>query len=288
MEPSNDTTHGDVSAPETLGRQMAHGAMWLVGLRLALRGLGLISTLVLARLLVPEDFGLVALAAVTAAFLEVACDFNFDYAIIRQQDSTQDDYDTAWTLNVIKAAIVALLLYVGAPHLADFFDDERLDVLFQLMALAALIQGFCSIRTIDFRKKLQFGKEFQFRVWGKLGSFAVLMVLAFHYRSYWALIIGILFGRVLLLFLSYTIAPYRPRFSLVAWKRLIDFSKWIMLNNLVTFARDRMDMIVIGKLAGAGPLGLYTVAHEIADLPTSELGETGQSGRLSRLRPSRR
>ncbi|MCB1833844.1 MAG: oligosaccharide flippase family protein, partial [Geminicoccaceae bacterium] len=100
------TEEGEIPAAEagggdtTLGRRMAAGAIWLVGLRLALRGLGLLSTLILARLLVPEDFGLVALAATSAAFLETAADFNFDLAIIRQNDSTRADYDTAWTLNL--------------------------------------------------------------------------------------------------------------------------------------------------------------------------------------------
>ncbi|MCB2010349.1 MAG: oligosaccharide flippase family protein, partial [Geminicoccaceae bacterium] len=130
------TEEGEIPAAEagagdtTLGRRMAAGAIWLVGLRLALRGLGLLSTLILARLLVPEDFGLVALAATSAAFLETAADFNFDLAIIRQNDSTRADYDTAWTLNLAKALLTAVALYTGAGWLAGFFEEPRLEALF--------------------------------------------------------------------------------------------------------------------------------------------------------------
>ena len=264
----------DMSPPgetESLGRRMAHGALWLIGLRMVLRGFGLISTLILARLLVPEDFGLVALASTAAAFLETASDFSFDLAIIRQRDSTRDDYDTAWTLNLIKSAIVAVLLYLGASWLAGFFADPRLEALFELMALAVLIQGCWSVRTVDFRKNLQLGLEFKFRVWARIATFVLVIALAFYWRSYWALIVAIVLSRFFLLILSYWLAPYRPRLSLRAWRRLIHFSKWLAVNNFLTFFRDRMDTIVIGKLAGAGPLGLYSVAHEIADLPTSEL-----------------
>ncbi|MEZ5848155.1 MAG: lipopolysaccharide biosynthesis protein [Geminicoccaceae bacterium] len=271
------TEEGEIPAAEagagdtTLGRRMAAGAIWLVGLRLALRGLGLLSTLILARLLVPEDFGLVALAATSAAFLETAADFNFDLAIIRQNDSTRADYDTAWTLNLAKALLTAVALYTGAGWLAGFFEEPRLEALFELMALAAFIQGFWSVRTIDFRKNLELEKEFRFRVWAKIISFFVVVALAFWWRSYWALIVSIVIGRIVLLVLSYRLAPYRPRLSLASWSRLIHFSKWLAVNNMMNFFRDRMDTMVIGKFAGAASLGLYSVAHEIADLPTSEL-----------------
>ncbi|MCB1971015.1 MAG: lipopolysaccharide biosynthesis protein [Geminicoccaceae bacterium] len=271
MNDQSDLSQGEGAAQLSLGRRMASGALWLVGLRLVLRGLGLLSTLILARLLVPEDFGLVALASTAAAFLETASDFNFDLAIIRQNDTTRDDYDTAWTLNLIKALVVATCLYFGAGWLAGFFDDPRLEVLFELMALAVVIQGFWSVRTIDFRKNLELEKEFRFRVWAKVASFVIVVALAFWWRSYWALIVNIVLGRAILLILSYWLAPYRPRLCLAAWGRLIHFSKWLALNNLFCFLRDRMDTIVIGKYAGAAPLGLYSVAHEIADLPTSEL-----------------
>ena len=271
MDHKADATAPSVRETVSLGRRIAQGALWMVGLRLALRGLGLISTLILARLLVPEDFGLVALASTAAAFIEAASDFSFDLAIIRQQDTTKDDYDTAWTLNLFKALFIALAIYSGSTWLADFFGDPRLDPLFQLMALAALIQGFWSVRTVDFRKNLELGLEFKYRVWAKVASFIVVLTLAFYWRSYWALIASIVIGRFVLLILSYWLAPYRPCFSLKAWKRLIHFSKWLAVNNLLSFARDRMDTVVIGKLAGAGPLGLYSIAHEIADLPTSEL-----------------
>ncbi|MEZ5824518.1 MAG: lipopolysaccharide biosynthesis protein [Geminicoccaceae bacterium] len=272
MSEDSDFPAGKAGAGEmSLGRRMATGALWLIGLRLALRGLGLLSTLILARLLVPEDFGLVALASTAAAFLETASDFNFDLAIIRQKDSSRADYDTAWTLNLMKGAVVAVGLYFGAGWLAGFFEDPRLEPLFELMALAAFIQGFWSIRTVDFRKNLELEKEFHFRVWAKVISFVTVVILAFWWRSYWALIVNIVFGRFVLLVLSYWLAPYRPKLSLEAWGRLIHFSKWLAVNNMLNFFRDRLDTMVIGKFAGAAPLGLYSVAHEIADLPTSEM-----------------
>ena len=163
MKTNVETTGMRDPGEPSLGRRMAAGALWLVGLRLVLRVLGLVSTLILARLLVPEDFGLVALATTFAAFLEAASDFNFDLAIIRQNDSTLADYDTAWTLNLLKATLIAALLFFSADVLAVFFEDERLGVLFELTALAALIQGFWSVRTVDFRKHMQLSKEFYFR-----------------------------------------------------------------------------------------------------------------------------
>lgn len=253
------------------GRRMAAGAAWMVGLRLAVRGIGLVSTLLLARLLTPEDFGLVALATTVAALLEIASEFNFDLALIRDRDAGRADYDTAFTLDILKGLLIGLLLLLLAAPAAAFFDDPRLEAVFWVLALASLVQGFWNIGIVDFRRNLEISREFTFQLWGKLAQFVVAIGLALLWHSYWALVLAILARRVVMLWLSFRMAPYRPRLSLARWQALVDFSKWILVNNLLTFVRERMDALIVGKLAGPAPLGLYAVAQEMADLPTTEI-----------------
>ncbi|MDX6749971.1 lipopolysaccharide biosynthesis protein [Geminicoccaceae bacterium 1502E] len=250
---------------------MAVGAAWMVGLRLAVRGLGLVSTLLLARLLTPEDFGLVALATTVAALLEIASEFNFDLALIRDQKAGRTDYDTAFTLDILKGLLIGLLLWLCAAPAAVFFEDPRLEAVFWVLAAASVVQGFWNIGIVEFRKNLEISREFSFQLRGKLAQFVVAIGLALLWHSYWALVVAILARRVVMLWLSFSMAPYRPRLSLARWHALVHFSKWILLNNLLTFVRERMDALIVGKLAGPAPLGLYAVAQEIADLPTSEL-----------------
>ena len=115
------------SGPEAagLGLQMARGAAWMVLLRLSIRAVGLVSTVVLARLLVPADFGLVAMATALSGALAAMSEFGFAVALIQNQTADRRYYDTAWTLGLIRGLLVAGALAACADPLATMFADQR-------------------------------------------------------------------------------------------------------------------------------------------------------------------
>ncbi len=243
----------------------------MVGLRLAMRALGLLSTLVLARLLTPEDFGLVALATSLAAVLEVAASLGVDEVLIARARLTRADYDTAWTLELLRGLAMAALLVLAAPALAAFFDEPRLEPLLWWVALAVLLECGVSAGTVDFRRQLDFAREFHWQFWPRLLGVITAISLAWMWRSYWALVAGILVRRAGMLVLSYGLSPYRPKLALTRARELFAVARWLLINNALTFFRDRIDTLVVGKFAGAGPLGLYELANELASLPTTEI-----------------
>lgn len=239
--------------------------------KLVERGIGLISTIILARLLVPGDFGLVALATAIIAIIELLGNFSFDIALIQRQDASRVHYDTAWTYKVIISTVSMVVLVLIAHSVAVFYSDLRLENIVYLLALSTFFQGFENIGVVAFRKELDFKKEFRYLIVKKLASFSVTVTLAVIYQSYWALVFGILSGNVFTVIISYLVHPYRPRLSLAAKKDLFNFSKWLFLNNIIFFLNNRSADFIIGKIAGAHTLGLFTVAYEISNLPTSEL-----------------
>ena len=250
---------------------MAAGAAWLVLFKLTERGIGFVSTLILARVLVPEDFGLVAMATSILAALELLGAFSFDMALIQNQHAVRHHYDTAWTFAVLFGILKAGALCVLAFPVANFFGEGRLPPLVFALAAYTLIEGFDNVGIVAFQKDLELHKEFRFGLLKKLVGFAVTVSLAFWLRSYWALMAGILSARLASLLLSYWLHPFRPRFSLAGAGDLFGFSKWLLLNNFLIFVNNRGTDFVIGKLAGARALGLYSVSYEIANLPTTEL-----------------
>jgi len=250
---------------------MATGAAWMVGLRFAMRLLGFVSTLLLARLLVPEDFGLVALATSIAAILEVAGDLGTDNALIARGGGDRKAYDTAWTLSLLRGLLTVLVLVGAAPWMSAFFAEPRLAELMVWVALFAMLQAAQNIGTVDFRLRLDFVREFHWQFWPKAASFVVALGCALIWRSYWALVAGILTRRLGMFVGSYLLSPYRPRLSLARWRELFAVSRWILADNALVFLRDRVDSLVIGKLAGAHALGLYELANELASLPTTEI-----------------
>lgn len=252
-------------------RAIAIGAVWMLLLRLAERSLGLISILVLARLLVPADFGLVAMAMSVIAFVELGNSFGFEVGLIQREHPTREHYDTAWTLQIIFGAGCALLTVALAYPTAWFYGDSRLPPVMLVLAAGWLVQSVENIGVVDFRRQMDFSREFIFLGVKRATGFAVTLTLAVTFRTYWALVAGMVAGRVVGVVLSYVLQPYRPRFSLAAYRDLFSFSGWLFVVNVLTFASNRSSHFIVGRLHGPIALGLYTVGSEIGLLPVTDL-----------------
>jgi len=250
---------------------MIFGAVWMMSVRLVDRGIGLASTIILARLLLPADFGIVAMAMGVVALLELFAAFGFDSALIQRADVDRSHYDTAWTFNVLFGGAVGLGLLALAWPAAAFYQQPPLAWVLCALAAAPLIQSCENIGLVAFRRDLNFRAEFLITACKRLLLFVITVWVAFAWRSYWALVIGIIVGRGLGVGLSYLVHPFRPRFSLARRQELLGFSKWVLGTNFISFALQRCPDVIIGRTLGASPLGLYTVGSEIASLPASEL-----------------
>lgn len=253
------------------GRQIAKGAAWMMGFKLLDKSVGLISTLVLARVLTPADFGLVAMAMAVVALLGLMGAFGFETALIQRQNTERSHYDTAWTFNVLFGVAIAIMLIVMAVPAATFYREPRLELMLPALALGALIGGLENIGTVAFRKELDFRKEFKFLLAKRLASFVVTISLALAFQSFWALIAGTVTGKLMAVFISYRLHPYRPRFTLAARGDLMHFSKWIFISNLIQFLHAKSTDFILGRTVGSHGLGVYNIASEIAAMPSTEL-----------------
>lgn len=250
---------------------MARGAALMVAFKMVERSIGFVSTLLLARLLAPADFGLVAMAMSVVALMELMGAFGFETAIIQRKNAERKHFDTAWTFGVIFSTSTAVLLLLLAVPAAQFYHEPRLALVLPALAIGALVQGFENIGTVAFRKEMDFAKEFRFLLSKKVISFTVTISLAFAFQSYWALVAGTVVGKCCSVLISYQVHPFRPRFSLAATKDLFHFSRWLFLSNLVIFLQNKSDSFILGRTVGAAELGLYKIASEIAVLPSTEL-----------------
>ena len=254
-----------------VNRDLAAGAAWMIGLRLCVTSLGLVSTLILTRLLQPSDFGLVALATALVAAFDLLTSFRFDVPLIQNQSATREDYDTAWTLNVAMGVVLGLLLSLAAYPAARFFAEPRLSGVVLVLAAAALVDSAQNIGIVNFRKDFAFAREFAFSASRKLAGSLVGVTCAWLFRSYWALAAGIAASSVWGFLASYAMHPHRPRFCARSARTLFAFSKWLVLDNLTQFLRFRASDFLIGKVAGTGSLGVFNLATEVATLPQNTL-----------------
>jgi lipopolysaccharide exporter len=259
------------SATSRMGTKMAAGAAWLILLRMAERGIGLISTLILVRLLLPEDFGLVAMAMSLVAMVDALGYFGLDAALIQNRNVTRDHFDTVWTITVIYGIASCLVLALSAAAVSKFYVEPRLEAIIYALASFAFLQSLENVGMVSFQKEMRFNKEFQFKLVKKIVGFFTTVSLALYLGSYWALIVGVGITRAVGVALSYYMISFRPRFSLGCFKELWRFSIWMWLNNAVVFSATRGYDFIIGRIGGARALGLYSVAYEVASLPTTEV-----------------
>lgn len=251
--------------------KVARGAAWMLLFKALERSLGFVSTLILVRLLLPADFGLVAMAMSFIAVAELLSAFGFDISLIRQKDATRAHYDTAWTFNVLLGAIICALMIAGAGAVARFYDEPRLTWVVVALSFGPLLAGAENTGVVAFRKELDFGRDFIFLLSKKVAGFVVGIPLAFILQNYWALVIGALASKLVGTIASFVVHPHRPRFTLQEAPSLMSFSRWLLLTNTLNALTTRLSDFIVGRLFGATTLGLFNVAGEFAKLPHSEI-----------------
>lgn len=250
---------------------MARGATWMLGFRLADRALAFFSTIILARILVPADFGLVAMAMSVIAMIELAGAFSFEVPLIQRPNPTRAHYDTTWTLRLLFSLLCGVLTVALALPAATFYGDDRIALIMVVLSASWFVEGFENIGTVNFRREMNFKREFIFMFAKRAVGVAVTLTIALALRSYWALIIGSLVSRAFGVGLSYAMHAYRPRFSLTMWRELFSFSGWLFVTNVLGFLTNRLSHFVIGRTQGAGALGTFTIASDFAALASSEV-----------------
>lgn len=249
----------------------ARGAGWVVAWRMMTRALGVLSTLALVRLLAPSDFGLIALASSFSVSIEAFSWIGIEEGVIRHKAPTPALMDTAFTLSVLRGALIFLIIAAVSVPAARFFGDPRLASVLIALGATVLIENFINVGTIEFRREFDFQREFQLYLLPRLLSIVIAVGSAFVLHTYWALIAGIVSNQVLRVVFSYLMHPYRPRFRLSEWRTLAGYSVW---NSLIAGAgalRDRVDTMMVGRALSPAAVGFYALGYEIAGLPVTEL-----------------
>lgn len=249
-----------------VGKAIARGAIWTVSLRMVIRFIGAISTLVLARLLTPEDFGIYALAMSVYAFVDLLGAFGFGTALIQNQNAESSHYNTAWTLNLIFSLVTSSLLFVLAPYAAAFLREPELEIVLRFMCVLFLLNGLKNIGTINFQKHMSFNREFRFSLITKLSGFLITIPLAFLLRSYWAMLWGLLASTLMVLLLSYAMQPFRPRPDLSRWREMISFSAWLQVNNILYYFSRNTERILVSRIADVAAAGSLQLAREVGQI----------------------
>jgi len=260
----------DEAAP-SLSSRVARGTALIIFARFIIRSLGFINTLVLARLLAPEDFGIVAIGVTVMQLLQNISEIGVSQTIIRYRNAGRRQIDTLFTLSAIKGIAVMALMLLAAPLLGVFYDDPRIFWVFTGMSIVPLFHALNNPRFFEFERDMDYTKDMIATGLNKLVGVAVAITIALIFKTYWAIILGMVAGSFVQLVISYLARPYLPRPTLTAFRELIGFTGWLTGVSFVAALNNKLDVLILGRLLGAAPTGVFYVGAQLAAMPSSEV-----------------
>lgn len=250
-----------------VGLQTAVSGTWTVGARLVSRVIDLCTMLVLAHILHPQDFGLVAIAMTVIYILETAFELPVSQALVRLPNITKRHYDTAFTLSFIRGILLSLALCSVSYPFSLLYHDSRIQPLVCMLSLAPAARGLISPRMARYAKSLDFSREFAIELIGKVVAFCSAASIAIIFRSYWSIAIGTVAAPLVTTIASYFVASYWPSFSLAELPSFSGFLGWITVAQLISAMNWQSDRLLLGKLTSKSSLGLFTTANDVASIP---------------------
>lgn len=222
-------------------------------------------SIILARLLLPEDFGLLGMAMVFAGIADSFVDFGFGNAVIQKQRVSRVQLSTIFWLNMLMALILGLIMFATAPVVASYFEMSKLLPITQLMSLTFLIKGLSTLQNALFKKKLDFKTPFKIEIISGVLSGVLGIYLAYTGFGVYSLIYSQIFGWIISTSLLWVFSNWKPAFlfNLKDVKELWSFGYKYSLSIFIDAMFNRLDTIVIGKVFSAATLGLFYKAQSL-------------------------
>ncbi|PMR71872.1 lipopolysaccharide biosynthesis protein [Halomonas heilongjiangensis] len=252
-------------------KRISKGMVW-TGVNLVVnKGLSLFVKLVLARLLLPEQFGLVSMVLVGSGFLSIFADLGIQKALIQRKRDKGSllRYDSAfWFLTITGGLMVAFMWVVGVPFLVWFYQEPLLAPIAMALSFSIWAKALSTIPQVRLTRVMQFRLLVLAEMVGVMTASIAAIGLALAGAGVWSLVAKTLVASLVTLMLLWRFAAWRPRwrFNLAVLYDVRGFSVYTLANSTLFFLRKHMDVILVGKLLGASALGFYTLAFTLTEV----------------------
>lgn len=248
------------------------GAFWTIGMRWAVKGIGFINTAIMARLLVPADYGLVAMAMIVVGLIGAFLDMGTEVALLRKDQVSRDEVDSAWTLQVLQGAVVGVIIAMVSVPATIYFEEPRVAPMLWVLGACVAVGGLANVGLVLAQKELNFRLEFLHSVAAKVLSVVATIIAGLALGDYRALLIGIATGYVGGTLLSYLMHPYRPRWNLREARSIWQVSKWLMVGSMGGYLLGKADELAAARIGTTAEFGTYNVGADLGSLPVTSIG----------------
>jgi O-antigen/teichoic acid export membrane protein len=261
-----------MSANSSPKRTLILGAAWSVGTRWAIKGLGFLNTVIMARVLLPADYGIVAMAMLVVGLIQALMDFGATTALMRKGEVSRDEIDSAWTLRTLQSLGVGLLLVLLSGPAASYFKEPKVEYVLWILAVCVSIAGASNIGITLAQKEFNFALDFRIQVVCKVLGVVATIGAGLLLRDYRALVIGVATGYLGGFVMTYWMHPYRPRWNTSKIGEIWSVTKWLMLAGVGGFILRKGDEVIAARIGATADFGAYNVGADLGQLPTGEVG----------------
>lgn len=251
------------------------GATWMSFYKIFYRVISFLRIAILARLLVPSQFGLFGIATLVLNFLEILTETGVNIVLVQVRGRIEEFIDSAWVVSIVRGILLFVIIIVSAPFIAGFFKTPQALEIIILIAFVPLIRGFINPAEVKFQKELKFKYEFLLRssIFFVDSAVAVFFILFTH--SVYGLVLGLIAGAIFEVIVSFIFIKPTPRFNFNKkyTKEILHKGKWVTSYSILGYFGDQGDNIMVGRILGTSSLGIYQMIYKISILPLSEISD---------------
>lgn len=249
------------------------GVFWSLAQQFSIRIVGFVMTILLARLLAPAEFGLIAMLAVFVSVGHVLMDGGLTSSLIRTNAADQKDYSTVFYFNLAGSLLIYLLLFFSAPLIAGFYRQEVLSAVLRVYGLIIILNAFFAVQNTILTKEMNFRKQTNIQIPSSIAGGILGLILAKMGYGVWSLVWMNLFTACCSTVLHWIVSPWRPSLAIDSGKLKyhFNFGYKIALSSILDSIHQNIYVLIIGKFYSATALGFYSRAEAISQLPVSNI-----------------
>ncbi len=254
-----------------LAMKAARGAGWMVLSRFLGRLIDFVTLLVLARLLAPADFGFIALAMIVISIADIVLELPVTQALTRLPRIDRSHIDTGFTIGLLRGVVIMAAVAAASWPFAHVYNDPNLVPVLLFLAAGPVARGLYSPAMVHFIRQMSFRPAFLAEICGKVCAVILALSVAAAGGGSWAIATNFVAASLASTIASYVIAPYRPSLSLARFSDFASFIGWFSAAQILAAINWQFDRLLLGRLFDRTTLGRFTMASDLAVMPTQSL-----------------
>lgn len=258
---------------DELRKKTVTGSFWALFERFGYLGIQFVSNLVLARLLMPGDFGTIGVLLVFTTLSYVLIDSGLSSALIQKETISEDDKTTVFYTNLALAVVVYVVLFITAPAISRYFHNPEIKDLLRVIELIVVIDAFAAIQSTLLTRKMDFKALAQYKIISIVIAVVVSIILAYAGFGVWSLVVQYLLFSFCRAFLLWIKTTWRPAFTFSkdSFKTLFGFGSKLLVSQSIATIYEQLLSVFIGRKFSANDLGYYTQAKQLMQIPVDSL-----------------